>query len=201
MKISKKAFDVLMAMVILLAIAPIMIITAIIIAVFDGRPILYVSERMKSTTDGFPLLKFRTMKPDLNDSGVSGGDKSDRITKTGPFLRRTRLDETPQLFNILAGHISFIGPRPPLRQYVERFPRIYEEVLKNKPGVSGIASIYFHAHEEALLSRSRSREETDRIYCDLCIPRKAQLDKLYSENQSICFDVVLMFKTVFTKLR
>jgi len=180
---------------------PIILITALIVLALDGRPVFYISERMKSPTEGFKLIKFRTMKPAVGDSGVSGGDKAARITRTGPVLRRSRLDELPQLWNVIRGDISFIGPRPPLRQYVERFPSIYAQVLKSRPGVSGLASIYFHAHEEHLLSRSRSSEETDLVYCRACIPRKARLDLIYQANRNLCMDVSLMVKTVFKPLR
>lgn len=201
MTLSKRILDLFGAFVLLVLLGPIILITALVILVLDGRPVFYISERMKSPTQGFMLVKFRTMKPVAEDSGVSGGDKSDRITRTGPFLRRTRLDELPQLWNVIRGDISFIGPRPPLRQYVERFPELYGQVLKSRPGVSGLASIYFHAHEEHLLARSRSRAETDAIYCRACIPRKARLDLIYQARRNLCMDVELMAKTVFKRLR
>lgn len=201
MTLSKRLLDLIMGFVLLFLLGPIILITALIVLALDGRPVFYVSERMKSLTEGFNLIKFRTMKPAVGDSGVSGGEKVARITRTGQFLRRSRLDELPQLWNVIRGDISFIGPRPPLRQYVERFPAIYAQVLKSRPGVSGLASIYFHAHEERLLSRCRSKEETDLIYCRDCIPRKARLDLIYQTNRNICLDVSLMFKTAFKRLR
>lgn len=201
MTFSKRLLDLVCGLILLIILGPVIAITALIVLLLDGRPVFYISERMKSPTEGFNLIKFRTMKPVAEDSGVSGGDKSDRITRTGPFLRRSRLDELPQLWNVIRGDISFIGPRPPLRQYVERFPDLYGRVLKSRPGVSGLASIYFHAHEEHLLARSRSREETDTIYCRACIPRKARLDLIYQERRNICMDLGLMAKTVFKRLR
>lgn len=196
----KRVFDLVCSLMLILILFPLLVAISMYILILDGKPLLYVSERMKSPTQGFKLVKFRTMKPVYGDKGVSGGDKANRLTRTGPFLRRTRLDELPQLWNILLGDVSFIGPRPPLRQYVERFPDLYSEVLKSRPGVSGLASIYFHAHEEHLLSRSNSVEVTDEIYCRACIPRKAKIDLLYQANQSICFDIKLMLKTVFKRL-
>lgn len=198
---SKRLLDLICALTLLILLGPIIVITGLVILVLDGRPVLYISERMKSPTEGFSLVKFRTMKPAKGDSGVSGGDKADRLTRSGRFLRRTRLDELPQLWNVLRGDMSFIGPRPPLRQYVERFPEIYSQVLKSRPGISGLASIRFHAHEEHLLARSRSREETDAIYCRACIPQKARLDLIYQKHQNLCFDILLMLQTVFKRLR
>lgn len=198
---SKRLFDLFVAIVLSILLMPVILLTALVIFVLDGGPVFYISERMKSATEGFNLVKFRTMKPVAEDSGVSGGDKSARITRTGAFLRRTRLDEVPQLWNVLRGDISFVGPRPPLRQYVERFPEIYGAVLRSRPGITGLASVYYHAHEEHLLSRSRSNAETDAIYSRACIPRKARLDLIYQVRRSLCVDIAIMLKTVFRRLR
>jgi lipopolysaccharide/colanic/teichoic acid biosynthesis glycosyltransferase len=197
---AKRLFDIVVSLLLGVALLPVIIIIALAILVIDGRQVFFVSERMQTPRRGFDLVKFRTMKPAPADSGVTGGDKSDRITRTGRFLRRTRLDELPQIWNILRGDISFVGPRPPLRQYVERFPEIYGAVLKSRPGVTGLASIVYHEHEEWLLSRCNSIEETDKIYSRSCIPRKAHLDLIYQANRSLCLDAVLMLKTVFRKL-
>ena len=198
---AKYLLDLICAIALAIVLSPFIIVVAILILVLDGRPIFYISERMKTQTEGFDLIKFRTMKTVSEDSGVSGGDKSNRITRTGAFLRGARLDEVPQLWNVLRGDISFIGPRPPLRQYVERYPEIYSKVLKSRPGISGLASIYFHAHEEYLLTNAASREETDAIYSRACIPRKARLDLIYQERRNVCMDVSLMLKSVIKQLR
>jgi lipopolysaccharide/colanic/teichoic acid biosynthesis glycosyltransferase len=114
----------------------------------------------------------------------------------GRLLRRFRLDEVPQLWNILRGDISFVGPRPPLRQYVERFPEIYAQVLRQRPGVTGLASIHYHRHEEWLLARSQSAAETDRLYCIRCIPAKARLDLIYARHATVCLDLRLIGRTL-----
>ncbi|HJO52667.1 MAG TPA: sugar transferase [Sulfitobacter pontiacus] len=201
MTLRKRIFDLVLAAILSVFLLPVIILTALAILIIDGRPILYVSERMKSPGHGFSLVKFRTMKLSELDSGVSGADKSSRITRTGSFLRKSRLDETPQLWNVLRGDMSFVGPRPPLREYVERFPAIYDRVLKSRPGITGLASVYFHAHEERLLARSNNPLQTDRIYSRYCVPRKARLDLIYQTNISLCFDIELMFKTVFRRFR
>jgi lipopolysaccharide/colanic/teichoic acid biosynthesis glycosyltransferase len=169
---------------------------ALVILIRDGRPVFYISERMKTPSEGFGLVKFRTMAVTDTDSGVSGGDKAARITGTGAMLRGKRLDELPQLWNVLKGDISFVGPRPPLRQYVERFPEIYARVLKNRPGVTGLASVRYHAHEERLLARTTTPEETDAVYARACVPRKARLDLIYQQHRSLCFDLAIMWETV-----
>jgi lipopolysaccharide/colanic/teichoic acid biosynthesis glycosyltransferase len=198
---SKRVLDLGCAIVLSVVLLPFAALVALLILVLDGRPILYISERMKTPIEGFMLVKFRTMRVVDADSGVSGGDKAGRITRSGAFLRGARLDELPQLWNVLKGDISFIGPRPPLRQYVERFPEIYGEVLRSRPGISGLASIYFHAHEEYLLGHAASRAETDAIYARACIPRKARLDLIYQRRRTIWLDISLMFKSVIKGLR
>jgi lipopolysaccharide/colanic/teichoic acid biosynthesis glycosyltransferase len=198
--ISKRVFDVVAAMVLLTLLIPVICLVSMLVLILDGRPIMYFSERMKNTHEGFSLYKFRTMETVLSDYGVSGGDKSARITRLGAFLRRSRLDEMPQLWNILRGDMSFVGPRPPLRVYVERFPVIYEKVLRERPGLTGLATLVFHEHEEKLLQRSQSRQETDIIYMRACIPRKARLDLIYQRRRTFCGDLQILLKTVFRRL-
>lgn len=201
MTLAKRFCDVLLAVVLGLILLPVAAGVALILLLRDGHPIFYISERMKTVDEGFNLVKFRTMSGVAKDSGVSGGDKSGRVTTTGTYLRRKRLDEIPQIWNVLKGDISFVGPRPPLREYVERFPEIYRDVLKSRPGITGLASVYFHAHEERLLERTSTPEETDEIYCQVCVPRKARLDLIYQKRRNLCFDAMLMLKTVFKRLR
>ncbi len=192
---AKRALDILLALALLAVTAPIMAAIALAVLAVDGRPVLYPSERMRAPRRAFTLWKFRTMRPEAGDSGVSGGDKAGRITRTGRWLRRLRLDELPQLWNVLKGEMSFIGPRPPLRQYAERFPALYAEVLKSRPGISGLATLHFHRHEERLLARARTRDETDAIYVRACIPRKARLDLIYQRRRNLCLDLVLIART------
>lgn len=197
MTLTKRIFDIVVAVIMMLILSPLILILAVVILIREGRPVFYLSERMQTPQQGFQLVKFRTMTVVETDSGVSGGDKSARITPTGRFLRRSRCDEIPQLWNILRGDMSFVGPRPPLRSYVERFPELYAQVLKGRPGVTGLATLIYHAHEERLLAQCQSPEETDACYARNCVPRKARLDLIYQRNQSLCFDILLMIKTVF----
>ena len=198
---TKRFFDILFAMIAIAVFSPIMIVTAVAILLLDGRPVFYISDRAKAPRKTFRLVKFRTMRPAVNDTTASGGHKAHRITRTGAFLRRTRIDEIPQLWNILKGDMSFVGPRPPLPVYVERFPEIYGKVLQSRPGVTGVASIYFHAHEDFLLRHCTTPEENERVYQTRCIPRKAQLDLLYARNRTLCWDFRLILATVFRRLR
>ena len=192
----KRIFDIFFACLLVAILGPVILYLIAYILIKQGRPLFYVAERMKSPSESFGLWKFRTMTVVDTDSGVSGPDKNSRITPIGVRLRAKRLDEFPQLWNILRGDLSFVGPRPPLRQYVEQFPEIYGEVLKSRPGVTGLATIRMHKYEDKLLSRSTSATETSRIYTEICIPRKARLDLIYQRNQSTCYDFALVFQTI-----
>lgn len=199
--LTKRLFDLVCALALGVFLLPIVAAVAVVVLVLDGRPIFYISERMRTPTEAFKLIKFRTMKEADVAFGASCGDKSWRVTRTGSFLRRSRIDELPQLWNVIRGDISFFRPRPPLHLFVERFPDVYSKVLKSRPGITGLASVYFHRHEEFLLAGSASAEETDRIYTHRCIPRKAHIDLLYQARQSVCLDISIMLNSVFNLLR
>ncbi|SDI78533.1 Sugar transferase involved in LPS biosynthesis (colanic, teichoic acid) [Salipiger marinus] len=198
--LSKRLLDLGLALLLLVVGMPLLLGLAGLILLRDGRPVLYLSERMTTPQRGFLLWKFRTMRPDGADRGVSGGDKADRITRTGHFLRRYRLDELPQLWNILRGDISFVGPRPPLRRYVEMFPELYAQVLRQRPGVTGLATLAFHRTEERLLAPCRNADQTEAVYCRRCVPRKARLDLIYARRRSLCYDLRLIAATVIRRI-
>lgn len=192
---SKRAFDIFGVIGLIVLLWPFILLISVVILLREGRPVLYLSERMRGPDEPFMLWKFRTMTQAVSDSGVTGADKTGRITPTGAWLRKRRLDELPQLWNILKGDISFVGPRPPLRRYVELFPELYADVLKSRPGVTGLASLRFHAREESLLARCESADETDRVYRERCVPRKATLDLIYQKNRNFCYDISLIWET------
>ncbi|MEO9822002.1 MAG: sugar transferase [Paracoccaceae bacterium] len=197
----KRLFDVVFASILIVLLSPVMAWVCLCLWWKQGAPIFYAAERMKDSRRSFRLLKFRTMSVAESDQGVSGGHKASRITPMGAKLRSKRLDEFPQLWNILKGDISFVGPRPPLREYVEKFPELYAQVLLNRPGVTGLASVRFHRHEEHLLSRAKTQSETELIYTTLCIPKKARLDLIYQRHISACFDILILFETAKTVFR
>ncbi|MEL6585688.1 MAG: sugar transferase, partial [Pseudomonadota bacterium] len=192
MTLGKRIFDILFSLYLMAFLAPVIVVVTWKVWRQQGRPILYGSERMKSPTERFTLWKFRTMEADPEDEGVTGGNKSQRITPLGAKLRRLRLDELPQLWNILRGDVSFVGPRPPLHRYVEMFPDLYGEVLKSRPGVTGLASLIYAPHEERILSACHTHDETEATYVSTCVPRKAQLDLLYQRNRTFWMDIKLI---------
>lgn len=192
----KRVLDIVLALVLAAVLCVPTAIVALIVLVRDGRPILYPSKRMKAPGQSFTLWKFRTMATADRDASVSGAYKQSRITATGRVLRRTRLDELPQLWNILRGDMSFVGPRPPLPRFVRLCPEIYAEVLKNRPGVTGLATLVFHKREERLLAQCHTQSETDAVYLRRCVPAKAKIDLIWARNRTVCFDLILILATV-----
>lgn len=195
MAFRERAFDLAV-----LAVLGLPILLGILIGVFlmllvQGRPVFFGSQRMNAPGSSFTLWKFRTMVPLPQDSGVTGGDKSDRVTDIGRVLRATRLDELPQAWNVLRGDIRLVGPRPPLPEYVERFPDIYRQVLRSRPGITGLASLRYKDTEARLLCACTTPEQTDAVYVRRCVPRKATLDLIYQRNRSVWFDLTLIWLT------
>lgn len=194
---TKRLFDIGLSLLLLTVLSPAILVISLLVLLVDGRPVIYPAQRMKTPRKRFTLWKFRTMQTDASrhEVGVSGGDKQHRITRLGRFLRRTRLDELPQLANVLIGDISFVGPRPPAPRYVKRYREIYTEVLQCRPGITGLATVMFHSHEEMLLAQTSTAAETERIYVTRCIPRKARLDLIYRDNWSLGLDLYILYLT------
>ncbi len=195
MSFGKRLMDIVLALLLSVLLAPVILALALAVLLTDGRPVFFGSLRARAPGRNFRLWKFRTMTVDSADAGVTGGDKQQRITRIGGFLRRSRLDEFPQLWNILKGDISFVGPRPPLPRYVEMFPDLYAEVLRSRPGVTGLATLVYHETEEKLLKSCLTAEQTEAVYTRRCIPRKARLDLLYAKRRTLCSDLVLILVT------
>ena len=198
----KRALDLCLAVTLGLLLLPVLGVLMAVLWIADGRPLFYVSERMTTPDRGFGLIKLRTM-PVGSDrvGGVTGGDKQRRMRPIHRFLRRTRADEIPQLWNVIRGEMSLVGPRPPLRRYVEAYPEIYGPVLACRPGITGLASLLYHAHEERLLAACDTAEATEATYRRRCIPAKARLDLIYARHRTLCWDLVLIGRTAAKPFR
>ncbi|MFV0411258.1 MAG: sugar transferase [Paracoccus sp. (in: a-proteobacteria)] len=192
----KRWMDVLLAAFLIVLMAIPMLIVAAVLLISQGRPLIYSGARMKAPGCEFRQYKFRTMVRVDADSGATGAHKNWRITRSGRFLRRSRLDELPQLFNILIGDMSFVGPRPPLPEYVERFPTLYAAVLEARPGVTGLATLIYHRHEDRIMARCGTAEETDRAYYGRCLPTKLRIELVYRRAASPGLDIWIMWKTL-----
>ncbi|MDJ0638696.1 MAG: sugar transferase [Paracoccaceae bacterium] len=169
----------------------------VIVVTVQGRPFLYRSERMRDADTPFHLYKIRTMHPACasRETPLGGGDAA-RVTAIGGVLRRLRLDELPQIVNVLRGDMCFIGPRPPLRHHVDAFPDQYRRLLRMaRPGITGLATVVVHRREEKLLSECRSIAETETVYARRCLPIKLRLDYIYASKRSLLLDMVILWRT------
>ena len=196
MPLGKRIFDVALALILLVPLSVVMLVVAAIHSVVEGGPLLYRAERMRAPGEPFTQLKFRTMVEDVEDRGATGAHKHWRITPFGHFLRRSRIDELPQLFNILKGDMSFVGPRPPLREYVERFPFAYARVLRCRPGVTGLATLIYHRHEDRIMAACQSAEATETAYYRRCLPVKLKLDMIYQQHRTLGMDLWVIWHTI-----
>lgn len=193
---SKRIFDFTFALLLLVPLSIVMAVVALILLFVQGRPIFYAAPRVSAPGRTFTHLKFRTMLRQDGDSGVTGAHKHWRITPLGRFLRRSRIDELPQLFNILMGDMSFVGPRPTIGEYVERFPAVYGQVLKSRPGVTGLATLIYHRHEDRVLACCKTAEATEDAYVRRCLPAKLKIDLIYQRNRTMGMDLWIIWRTL-----
>ena len=189
----KRMFDLLVSFCGLLLLWPVLLVSAVLIKLTSPGPALYRQQRMGLNFQPFDILKFRTMVVDAHKLGgqITAG-RDPRITSVGHFLRKTKIDELPQLINVFKGEMSFVGPRPEVPRYVEMFRDDYAELLKVRPGITDIASLKYR-HESELLGESENPETT---YTQVILPDKIALAKEYIRRSSILFDLQLIFKTV-----
>jgi lipopolysaccharide/colanic/teichoic acid biosynthesis glycosyltransferase len=194
----KRGFDIVIAFAGLVLLFPLLCLAALLVKLDSPGPIFFRQERMGRKLRPFLIYKFRTMVHDAPHKGrpiTVGADP--RITRVGRILRKTKLDELPQLFNVLKGDMSFVGPRPEVRQYVELFRQDYEEILQVRPGITDLASLTYR-HEADILGRAEHPEEE---YVQSILPDKIQLAKEYLRRSSLLFDVTLICKTLLKLFR
>jgi lipopolysaccharide/colanic/teichoic acid biosynthesis glycosyltransferase len=191
--VTKRVFDIIGSILGLVLFVPLFLVVALLIKLDSPGPVFFRQERMGRRFRPFSIYKFRTMAdrpPNVRLLLTVGDDP--RITRIGRFLRKTKIDELPQLINVLKGEMTFVGPRPEVRQYVELFRRDYEEILKMRPGVTDIASLKYE-DEATVMSRFKNPEEA---YVNSILPDKIRLAKEYIDRSSVFFDLGLILKTL-----
>jgi lipopolysaccharide/colanic/teichoic acid biosynthesis glycosyltransferase len=187
----RRFFDLAFAATGLLVLLPAFGMLALLIVLRDGRPVLFSQMRVGRYGRHFRIWKFRTMRAGTAGSAVTAAGDS-RITETGAKLRKFKLDELPQLFNVLRGDMSLIGPRPEAPQFVSEASPVWQAVLKVRPGITDVATLVYR-DEEALLGRSRN---TDTFYRETVLPAKLLLNLSYLRTRSFWQDIRLIWLTI-----
>ena len=187
----RRAFDVLSAAIVLLLLAPLLALIALVIKLEDGGPVFYSQSRVGKNFRKFRLLKFRSMIPGADRMASLTAPDDPRRTLVGRFLRKFKLDELPQLINVLTGDIQLVGVRPELEPYVERFRSQYSLLLRDRPGITDPATLAFR-DEEQLLEADRVEEQ----YLSKILPHKLDLSLEYARRRSFYSDFGILFRTV-----
>lgn len=188
----KRLLDILSSLLVLILLLPVWLIIALVVALESRGGVFYHQYRVGKDNRDFKMYKFRTMQTGSDQKGLlTVGDRDNRITRVGYFLRKYKLDEFPQLINVLKGDMSVVGPRPEVRKYVDLYTPEQMRVLSVRPGLTDIASIQY-VHEDEILAASDNPEQT---YIQEVMPAKLALNLQYIDTQSLCGDIKLIWKT------
>lgn len=194
----KRIFDIVASLCGLIILSPMLIIVAICIKLDSKGPVFFKQKRVGKNKKIFEIYKFRTMVTDAEKLGkqITVGNDS-RITRVGKFIRKCKLDEFPQLINVVKGEMSLVGPRPEVPRYVELYDEYEEQILLVQPGITDYASIEFR-NENEILGNSSNPEET---YIEEIMPTKIELNMKYIRNISLIEDIKLILNTILSILK
>ena len=188
-----RSFDILFSLLGMIILSPLFVVIAIAVKADTRGNIFYRQKRVGKDNVDFELYKFRTMKEDSDKKGLlTVGGKDPRITGAGYILRRYKLDELPQLINVLKGEMSFVGPRPEVRKYVELYNDEQKKVLKVKPGITDLASIQYRNENELL----KSAENPEEYYIQEIMPDKIKINLRYLNDRSFFKDINVIIRTI-----
>lgn len=195
---AKRAFDLLAAGVGLLVLSPLLAVVALAVALDSRGPVFFRQARVGRGGRSFRIVKFRTMRPRAEEAGgqlTVAGDP--RVTRVGALLRKTKLDELPQLINVVVGDMSLVGPRPEVPRYVAHYDARQRRVLDVRPGITDPASIAYR-DENDLLDASADPEA---VYLDVIMPAKLEMNLAYLQRRSLAGDIGIIFQTFGRILR
>ena len=189
----KRFFDLILSFIGLLIIVPILFLITILIKISSSGPVFYKQVRVGKNNKDFKIFKFRTMHLNADKKGLlTVGGRDPRVTSIGYYLRKFKLDELPQLINVFKGDMSFVGPRPEVRQFVNLYSEIQKKVLNVKPGITDLASIEFR-NENEILSKE---EDSNQYYIDNIMPKKLEINLKYINQRNLLKDFVVIIKTI-----
>jgi lipopolysaccharide/colanic/teichoic acid biosynthesis glycosyltransferase len=192
----KRVFDLVVASLALVTLAPVLLVVAVWVRLDSPGPVLFMQERVGRHGRHFRILKFRTMRTEVSGKGLQlTTDQDARVTRAGQVLRKYRLDELPQLVNVVAGHMSIVGPRPEVPRYVACYSeQDKREIFSIRPGITDLASLKFR-DEARLLQHAADPEST---YVNSILPEKVLLYREYVRTQTLWLDLKIIWQTVST---
>lgn len=192
----KRLFDIVCSFFGLVFLSWLFVFVALWVGLSSRRGVFYRQRRVGRCNRDFTIYKFRSMRVNSDRQGLlTIGGRDGRITKAGVFIRKYKLDELPQLFNVLRGDMSFVGPRPEVRKYVELYTEEQKKVLTVRPGITSLSSIKYR-NENEILSRSDNPEQ---YYIDVIMQDKLAIELDYLEQRSLLTDIKVIFQTIFSK--
>ena len=192
----KRLFDIVVSLIMLIILSPILIILAILIKIDSKGPVFYRQSRVTKYNKDFRIFKFRTMRQDADKIGpliTVGEDK--RITRVGKFIRKGRIDELPQLINVLIGDMTFVGTRPEVRRYVDKYTDEMKATLLLKAGITSPASIMYHNEDEIMEKYTSEGESVDDVYLKRVLPDKMKYNLMYLKEFNFFRDIKIMIDT------
>lgn len=188
----KRAFDIIASGLGLIFLSPLFAVLAIWIKCDSKGPVFYRQVRVGKDNKDFRLFKFRSMRPDSDKLGlITVGGHDPRVTRSGYYIRKYKLDEFPQLINVFKGDMSLVGPRPEVRKYVDMYTPEQMKVLSVRPGVTSLASIRYRNENEILAAS----EDPDKCYIEQVMPDKLAIDLEYVDRANLWNDIKLIFST------
>ncbi|MDB6121280.1 MAG: glycosyl transferase [Pedosphaera sp.] len=192
----KRFYDLLFSFLGLMVLSPLLVLIGVVVKVSDGGPVFFRQPRVGFHGEIFRIWKFRTMIVNAERIGLSVTRNGDpRITMVGRFLRKTKMDELPQLWNVFKGEMSLVGPRPEVSKYVDRYTSEQRKVLALKPGITDLATLEFRNEEELL----KSVEDVESFYLSYCVPRKIELNLQYARKANLWQDSKIILQTLLPR--
>ena len=189
----KRLFDIIISFLGLIILSPILILIAIVVKVNSKGPVFFKQKRVGRSGKPFILYKFRSMTLfQLATEGIFEPGNVSRVTAVGKFFRRSKLDELPQLINVLIGDMSLVGPRPEVGNWVAVYPDAWKKILTVRPGITDNASIMFQ-NEESILAEV---DDPEQVYREVILPKKLELYTDYVDNRSFLGDILIILRTI-----
>ena len=190
--ILKRTFDIILSIFAIFLLFPSFLVVSFLIVIDSGFPIFFLQKRIGRGAKEFNIIKFRTMKTNDENITITVSDDS-RITRIGKYLRKTKIDELPEILNVLFGQMSFVGPRPDVKGYADKLKGENRKILILRPGITGPASLKYYNEEYILSQKSNPKKYNDEVI----FPDKVKINMDYFHNRSFFLDLKIIFATIF----